>query len=53
MNKIVNYISIDAKTPSHLDSEVKEWMKNGWQPFGSPYKWNGFIVQVLVKYENN
>ncbi len=53
MNKIVDYDILSNKSYDELIEEVKEAMKNGWQPLGgafnvvSPIR----ICQTIVKYE--
>jgi hypothetical protein len=49
--KIIRYTDVSGDTPTKLSIAVEEWMKNGWQPFGSPYIWNKTIFQTIVKYE--
>ena len=51
MNKIIEYTNVDAKNPAILEEKVKRYMEIDYQPFGSVYKWNGWLVQTVVKYD--
>lgn len=32
-----------------LESEVKQWIKDGWRPIGGPCSHKGDIVQAMVR----
>jgi len=56
MKKIIEYRTIKVNFIDHLDAKVKDFMEDGWQPFGNAYfvKDGVFrirICQAMVKYE--
>lgn len=49
---ITSYTTITQPTPVHLEREVRNFISQGWQPFGGPVQtvysdW----VQAMVFYE--
>jgi hypothetical protein len=56
--KIVSYKTIKSNSPEGLDMQIKTFLQEGWQPYGSPYtSINGgttnWAHQVMVKYESS
>lgn len=52
MSKIVEYNSVMGMRVEKLEMEVKEAIREGWQPFGSPYVFEDKVFQAVVKYED-
>ena len=38
-------------TMFQITTQVQEYIKDGWQPYGSPMMVNGAFGQAMVKYE--
>lgn len=52
MPKIVEYKIIMAENWNELEHKVKEYIKEGWQPFGYFFVSETYvIIQPLIKYE--
>lgn len=53
MRKIIDYGYVRVSTEmANLVPLVHEWLKEGWEPFGSPILSNPFKYQFMVKYED-
>lgn len=52
--KVTHYVNIGRGSIEDLHYAVHERMKGGWQPLGGAFDYNnGFIMQTMVKYEDN
>ena len=49
---IIAYFLIGGFTSAELIESVEKYMKEGWQPLGSPFVINNEVVQSVVKYDN-
>ena len=55
MKRIIDYTIIVAIETEEMETEVKDRMSEGWQPFGSPFQGGkdmSYLMQALVKYED-
>jgi hypothetical protein len=52
MSRITDYNSVRGYRVEDLEDEVRQAIKEGWQPFGTPYVFADKRFQALVKYED-
>ena len=52
--KIVDYMIVEKDNFHNFSDQVKNLIKEGWQPFGGVSQWNSRIhTQAMVKYEED
>ena len=53
--RIIEYFIVycDEERTIAFAEQVTAMIKNGWQPFGTPFVYNDIINQALVRYENS
>lgn len=55
MSKIEDYELLERPSSDDLSDTVNEWIKKGYQPFGSPFikddkDFKSFYYQAVIKY---
>jgi Domain of unknown function (DUF1737) len=53
MEIITLYKTVRETEAAHLDASVNAAIKEGYQPFGSPYSSGNFLCQALAKTSSN
>lgn len=55
MDKITDYMIVEADTVTDLPKKVKALLKNGWEPLGGPLLCNcasgAILIQPMVIYK--
>jgi hypothetical protein len=47
-DKIAHYETASGTDSTNLDAEVRRRLKEGWQPYGNPYRGDGILYQAMV-----
>lgn len=51
--KVIDYNSVMGFSVEKLETETQQAIREGWQPWGSPYVFEDKLFQAVVKYDDD
>ena len=51
MKKVIEYRLVHETLTPYFNKTINEYIKDGWEPYGSPFADGNFKCQGMVKYE--